>query len=382
MNVLVIPSWYPSGKDKLMGIYHKEFCEALVSKNINVNMLFIERERLNNPIKYLFMKKEYRIDENGYNTYVKRMLNVDKISFDWQLKRYVKALDQAFKKYLGKNKKPDIIHAMVSIPAGYAACIIGKKYKIPVLITEHASYFKRFFEGKNKEYGEIVLNNATFTTVSNYMAKEMNEYKKNCKVLPNVVDTEIFKKERKKIKELKLITVSALRQGKRIDDIIKSLKLLIEEHKNIKAKLTVVGDGFLEDYYKNKCHELKMDEYVDFVGRKTKEEIADLLTKHNIFVIASEKETFCIPGLEALASGIPVVATKCLGPEEYIDDSCGKLVEVGNMKELANAIYEVYQNIDKYDRKHLQSIASSYSKEEVAKQAIKIYQEMLEKDSV
>ena len=53
MNVLVIPSWYPSGKDKLMGIYHKEFCEALANKNINVNMLFIERERLNNPIKYL-----------------------------------------------------------------------------------------------------------------------------------------------------------------------------------------------------------------------------------------------------------------------------------------------------------------------------------------
>ena len=57
MNVLVIPSWYPSGKDKLMGIYHKEFCEALVSKNINVNMLFIERERLNNPIKYLFVPR-------------------------------------------------------------------------------------------------------------------------------------------------------------------------------------------------------------------------------------------------------------------------------------------------------------------------------------
>ena len=379
MNVLVIPSWYPSGKDKLMGIYHKEFCEALVSKNIKVNMLFIERERLNSPIKYLFMKKEYSIEEKGYKTYVKRMLNVDKISYKWQLKRYVKALDKAFKKYLEKNKKPDIIHAMVSIPAGYAACMIGKKYNIPVIITEHASYFKRFFEGKNKEYGKLILNYATFTTVSNYMAEYMKSNGKDCKVLPNLVDTEIFKKNRKKIKDLKLITVSALRQGKRIDDIIESLKLLIDKHKNIKAKLTVVGDGFLETYYKNRCHELQMDEYVDFVGRKTKEEISDLLIQHNIFVIASEKETFCIPGIEALASGMPVIATKSLGPEEYIDESCGKLVEVGNPKELAKAIYEVYQKLGKYDVEHLRSIASRYSKEEVANKAIKIYKEILNK---
>ena len=379
MNVLVIPSWYPSGKDKLMGIYHKEFCEALVSQNIKVNMLFIERERLNSQIKYLFMKKEYSIEEKGYKTYVKRMLNVDKISYKWQLKRYVKALDKAFKKYLEKNKKPDIIHAMVSIPAGYAACMIGKKYNIPVIITEHASYFKRFFEGKNKEYGKLILNYATFTTVSNYMAEYMKNNGIDCKVLPNLVDTEIFKKNRKKIKELKLITVSALRQGKRIDDIIESLKLLIDKHKNIKAKLTVVGDGFLETYYKNRCHELQMDEYVDFVGRKTKEEISDLLIQHNIFVIASEKETFCIPGIEALASGMPVIATKSLGPEEYIDESCGKLVEVGNPKELAKAIYEVYLKLDKYDVEHLRSIASRYSKEEVANKAIKIYKEILNK---
>ena len=54
MNILVIPSWYPNGLDQLMGIYHKEFCEALsAKKEAHVNMLFIERERLNNPLKYL-----------------------------------------------------------------------------------------------------------------------------------------------------------------------------------------------------------------------------------------------------------------------------------------------------------------------------------------
>ena len=66
MNILVIPTWYPSGKDKLMGNYHKEFCEALAeNKDIHVDMLFIERERLNNPIKYLFMPKEDIVKEKG-----------------------------------------------------------------------------------------------------------------------------------------------------------------------------------------------------------------------------------------------------------------------------------------------------------------------------
>ena len=98
MNVLIIPTWYPNGKDMLMGVYHKEFCEALVKeKNLKVNMLFIERERLNNPIKYLFMKKDYIIEENGYKTYVKRMLNVERINFDFQMRQYVKTLEKAFK---------------------------------------------------------------------------------------------------------------------------------------------------------------------------------------------------------------------------------------------------------------------------------------------
>lgn len=376
MNILVIPTWYPSGKDKLMGIYHKEFCEALAKReNIKVNMLFIERERLNNPLKYLFMPKNDVIEEKGYTTYIRRMLNVEPISFDLQLKRYVKVLDKAFKKYLKNNPKPDIIHAMVTLPAGYAACILGKKYNIPVVVTEHASYFKRFFEGKNKKYGDYVLKNATFTTVSNYMKKEMKNYTNNCEVLPNLVNTDIFLGKRKKIQDLRLVTVSALRQGKRIDDMIKAVKLLVE--KDLNPKLTIVGDGFLKDYYENKCHELGMDRYVNFIGRKNKEEIAKILLENNIFVISSEKETFCIPGIEALASGMPVVSTKCLGPEEYITDKCGKLVDVGDIKGLADAINEVYTHLEEYDVKELRKIADRYSRENVTKIAQKIYQKIL-----
>lgn len=378
MNVLVIPSWYPSGADKLMGVYHKEFCIALLKqKDINVNMLFIDRQMLSKPFKYLFMKKEEVILEQGYNVYVTKMLDLNKINFDLQMKSYVRKMEKAFKKYLKNNDKPDVIHAEVTIPAGYAATVIGKKYNIPVLVTEHASYFKNFFQGKMRKYGEYVLHNARFSTVSNYMAKEILKVKDICDVLPNTVEIEKFNKDKKTVKGLRLVVVSAFRKGKRIDDAIAAVKVIVEEMKFKDVKLTIVGEG-LDNYYQERCLALGMDEYVQFVGRKNKEEVAEILKNNNILVITSAMETFAIPGIEALAAGIPVVATKCLGPEEYIDDKCGKLIDVGDIKGMASAIMEVYQNLDKYDLKYLRKVAQNYSDNSVAKRAIKMYKELIE----
>lgn len=381
MNILVIPCWYPNGFDKLMGIYHKEYCEALSNiKDIKVNMLYIDRQRLNKPFKYLFMSKKEIIKENNYKVYLRKMLDIGKINFDFQMQKYYKVLEKAFLDYLKENPKPDIIHAQITIPSGYAACLLGKKYHIPVIITEHASYYQSFFTDKKyAKYGNFVLKNAYFTTVSNYMAKEIKKYNVEVETLPNLVNTKIFNLKHNIPNSLNIVVVSALRQGKRIDDIIEALKLIKEQEPNIKAKLTIVGDGFLLDYYQKKCQELKMTDYVSFVGRKTKPEIANIFQNQTLLVIASSIETFAIPGIEALASGLPVVSTKCLGPEEYLDDKCGKLVEVGDIKELAKSILEVYHNIHTYDINYLKSIANKYSSESVTNKALKIYQKLINK---
>ena len=379
MNVLVIPAWYPRGKDKLMGIYHKEFCQALGNiKNIKVDMLFVDRQRIKAPIKYLFMKKKEIIKEKNYNVYITKMLDLDKISRTLSTKNYVKKLEKIYLDYIKTNNKPDIIHAEEIFPSGYAACVLGKKYHIPVVVTEHATYFERFFKGEYKEYGNFVLNNAYITTVSKFMLDKIPLSNDKKSVLPNLVDTEIFKKKRNKIKGLRIVRATALREGKRIDDLFKAVKILIDN--NIKdVHITIIGDGFLEKYYKDKCHELGMDDYVDFIGRKTKEEIAEILNKNNMTVITSDMETFCIPVIEALASGMPVVSTKCLGPEEYLDEKCGKLVEFGNIEKLAQAIKEVYDNIDNYDINYLRSVADRYSSKNITDMALKIYKEILSK---
>ena len=139
MKVLVIPSWYPTGEDKLMGNYHKEFTEALNKDGIPANMLFIDRQRITKPIKYLFSKKKEVDVESNYKVYKYKMLNLASISFDIQQIFYYKKMLKAFKNYIKIEGRPDIIHAEVTIPAGYAACKIGRKFHIPVIVTEHFS---------------------------------------------------------------------------------------------------------------------------------------------------------------------------------------------------------------------------------------------------
>lgn len=382
MKVLVVPTWYPTGEDKLMGNYHKEFTEALNEFGVEANMLFIDRQRLSKPFKYFFSNKKELEQEENYRVYKYKMLNWAPISFKIQQKMYLNKLKKAYKNYVKIEGKPDIIHAHVTVPAGYAACKLGKKYNIPVIVTEHCAKLERFFEdGQFKKYGEFVLKNSQYSTVSNYMKKYMQQHTDNCIVLPNLVDTSIFNnnKKRRLEKTFRLVSVCALRDGKKIDNIFMAMSNMIKKgNKNI--HLDVVGDGFFEDYYKQQCKDLKLERYVSFLGRKTKEEISEILIKEHALIISSEIESFAIPGIEALASGIPVISTKCLGPEEYINNKCGALCEVNDIPSLVSAIEKVQKNYDKYDPKYLKSVAKKFSKEEIIPNAIKIYNKLIKQN--
>ena len=177
MKVLVVPTWYPSGEDKLMGNYHKEFTEALNENGIEANMLFIDRQRSSKPFKYLLMKKKIIEQEKNYKVYKYRILNYSFVNFEFALKKYVRKTEKALKDYISKNGKPDIIHAHVTIPAGYACAIAGKKLGIPVVVTEHCSSYENFFKDSLEKYGKYVLENTCYSTVSGYMQKEISKYK-------------------------------------------------------------------------------------------------------------------------------------------------------------------------------------------------------------
>ena len=292
---------------------------------------------------------------------------------------YYKKLEKLYKYYLKNNSKPDILHGQVTIPAGYAVTKLGKKYNIPVIITEHSSGFiENYFNDKYINYSKYVINNSTYSTVSNIMKERFKKYSNKCEIIPNLVDTDKFKIKRyKRGKTLNLVSICALRNGKGIEYIIKALNILISEKKLKNVHLNIVGDGYLMNYYKETAHELNVDKYITFHGQKTRDEIVDILSKNDILVVGSNYETFCIPGVEALASGLPIVSTKCGGIEEYLDKKCGELCEIKNPKDMADKIEYVYKNLDKYDVNYLRSVSDKFSYKNVSNIAKKIYKDLL-----
>ncbi len=379
LHVLVIPTWYPNGQDKLIGIYHKTFCKVLAEGGkAKVNMLFIDRQGIKKLPQYPFMKKTWQEDCGCYTVYARKMLSRAKISFKLQTKAYARVLEKQFKAYMKLHGKPDVLHAHVAVPAGYGAALLGKKYHIPVVVTEHA--FSPWTNPQGREFSDYVAQNTRLTCVSGFLQKLFLEKRGvQSQVLPNVVDTAVFDRPRQPIEDgvYRLVTLSALRPGKCVDDTVKALKLLREKQAIGPFEFTVIGSGPEEGFYRQTAKELEMDDCVKFVGRKAPAEAAEYLSHADALVIASDMETFGIPAIEALAAGVSVVCTRCNGPEAFLDENCAELCAVRDPEDLARAIKAMYDRRGTFDESYLRSVAARFGSEAIVSQSLTIYNELI-----
>lgn len=378
LHVLVIPTWYPNGADKLMGQYHKDFCNALsLDGRMKANMLFVYRQGLSLAGKYITMKKDFVDNYENIKIYGRKMLDVCRINPDIQMKLYTKALFKAYKIYEKEHGKPDVIHAQVAVPAGYACCKLGEKIGVPVIMTEHATYFERFFHSWEEKYNDYVMKNSLITCVGDFMLDTYKEKGVKAYILPNIVDCKKFDIPHNEATNARfnVVSVGAMRKVKRYDNTMDAIKNLKDEIPYI--HYTIVGDGESEEYFKEHCEKIGMKDYVTFVGRKNHSEIAEIFKDIDTLVVASDIETFGIPAVEALAAGLPVVSTKNFGTEMFLNSETGYLCKVNDVKDLTDAIREMYITKDIFKTERLKEIANSFDGAKVADMAYNYYKQII-----
>jgi glycosyltransferase involved in cell wall biosynthesis len=384
MKVLIIPSWYPTEDNPISGIFFKEQAEAL-NEYIDVAVLNLNRMTLRNP-KNIFIKKrkdlKYRND----------LLTLNKDYIDWfpkisflKTKIYKHQLLKSYNRIIKEFGKPDIIHAHVSYPAGYGAMLLSEELEIPFIVTEHATFFSEILMGRHKKFTKKVLDKAeSYVAVSSPLKNKIIEAgRSNCEVIPNFIDFEKFSKSNEpeimnNDDKFNLINVSLMTEKKGIIFLLKSLKQLVENFNYKNIHLNLVGDGPKKNEYKKIAKKLNIMDFCTFYGMVENDKVANLMNKSKALVISSKKETFGVVGIEAMAAGLPVVATICGGPEDYVTSETGLLVERENVNDLSKGIKNLIDNYQSYDSEVIKKyIKDNFSKEAVTKEYIKLYQKII-----
>jgi N-acetyl-alpha-D-glucosaminyl L-malate synthase BshA len=247
-----------------------------------------------------------------------------------------------------KYEKLDLLHVHYAIPHASAAYMAKQILKeqgisIPVVTTLHGTDIT--LVGKDPSFEPVVtfsINRSDgVTAVSEDLKKETYasfDIKRDIEVIPNFIDLERFKRQKKEHFKLAicpngeklLVHTSNFRKVKRVEDVI---RVFYEVRKEIPAKLLLVGDGPERDRMERLCRELGTSEDVRFLGKL--EAVEEVLSVADLFLMPSEKESFGLAALEAMACEVPILSSNVGGiPELNVDGVTGFACEVGDIQDM------------------------------------------------
>jgi len=246
------------------------------------------------------------------------------------------------------NEKLDLLHVHYAIPHASAAYMAKQILKtqgivMPVVTTLHGTDIT--LVGKDASYEPVVtfsINQSDgVTAVSEDLKRETFEHFKitnEIEVIPNFIDLAKFKKQKKDHfkraicpeGEMLVVHTSNFRKVKRIGDVI---KVFYNIQKEIPAKLLMIGDGPERVGAEQQCRDLGICDNIRFLGKL--EAVEEVLSVADLFLMPSEKESFGLAALEAMACEVPVISSNTGGiPELNIQGVTGFMSNVGDTEDM------------------------------------------------
>lgn len=376
MYILFITRGYPTNKYKTNGIFEFDQAKALVKQGCKVIYVAVDLRSIRRWRNWGIEKRNI----DGVEVYVIN-IPLGRIPRNILRKFSFLGLKILYKKIILEHGIPDIIHAHFTGSA-YSASKLKDITDIPLVVTEHSSKINKDNIGKNlyKIASKTYEKADTLIAVSPSLAEMINKhFNINPIYIPNIVDLEIFRYENKKRDcNFNFISTGNLIDTKRMDLTIEAFYKAFKN--NPRVTLTIFGQGPKRKMLEKLINKYNLGSQTKLMGLCSRERIAEQLKKSDCFVLASQSETFGVAYIEALAMGVPVIATKCGGPEEFVNDSNGLMIDIDSKEQLVEAMKYMYNNIDRYERKNIaMEIVEKFSPEAVANKIIGIYDEILGK---
>lgn len=292
-----------------------------------------------------------------------------------------------------KNEGLDLLHVHYAIPHASAAYMAREILRmesldVPFITTLHGTDIT--IVGKDASLEPVVtfsINQSNgITAVSADLKKDTYAHfkvDKEIKVIPNFIDLERFKKLKKDHfkkaicpnDEKLIVHTSNFRKVKRVDDVVLAFAKIRE---TVPSKLLLIGDGPERSRIEALCKDLCAINDVRFLGKI--EAVEEVLSVADLFLMPSEKESFGLAALEAMACEVPVISTNVGGlPELNLDGVTGFITDVGDVETMAEKALIVLDkdNLDKFKKGALDR-AKEFDLSKILPQYEQFYEEVLE----
>ncbi|MDA8630087.1 N-acetyl-alpha-D-glucosaminyl L-malate synthase BshA [Flavobacteriaceae bacterium] len=338
--------------------------------------LGIELSKKGHEVHFITYSQPVRLDALSSNLHYHEVNVPDYPLFKYE--PYELALSSKLFDVISKHKI-DVLHVHYAIPHAYAAYMAKKilkenGYNIPIITTLHGTDIT--LVGNNPFYKPAVtfsINKSDIVTcVSKSLMEDTREFfgiKREIKVIPNFIDIDKYAKKHNLCQgnllaqddEKIIVHVSNFRPLKRIIDVIKIFEKI---NQKINSKLIMVGDGPDKKKAKEFLRKNNLKNKVIFLGKTN--EVDEILCSSDLFLLPSEKESFGLAALEAMALKVPVISTNTGGLKDLnINGNSGYTSDIGDIDSMAeNAIKilsdtslekkyrnQAFENAKKYDIK-------------------------------
>lgn len=287
------------------------------------------------------------------------------------------------------REKLDVIHVHYAMPHAISAILARDiaEHPVKVVTTLHGTDISvlSFDPTFKKMIKHGIEQSDVVTAVSHSLAKQTRNSlgtDKHISVIHNFVNENVYyKKDHSLLKkqydiakdEKVIIHISNFRKVKRISDIIKTFDLVQQK---IDVKLLLVGDGPESSAIYEQVKSLQLENKVLFLGKQKK--ISDLLSIADLKLLLSDKESFGLVLLEAMACGVPCIGTNIGGiPEVIKHDETGYLVELGNVRktsEYAIKLLTDERHHKQFSEAGLKHVKQNFNSNNIVDQYISCYE--------
>lgn len=381
MYILLVSRGIPSTKDPQWGCFEFDQAQALKSLGHKVVILSVD-ERIRFYRRKLGITHSVIDGIECYNLRFipKKISNLFGYSISSKISRA--QYDSLFNHIISKEGLPDIIYSHY-LKISYNAVSLKNKYHLPLVAIEHWSEI-------NNEIlipEALKIGNSTYHHVDQLICvseslKQMvkKHFYQDSIVVHNMIAKSFCNSNFDSItnKKIKFVATGSLIHRKGFDLLPKAFSML--NLPNEQWELTIIGEGKEYENLIQQIHSISLQNNIHLVGIKTKEQIAEILKNSSIFLLPSRNENFSVAVLEALACGLPVIASICGGIRECINEKNGLLFPVDDVEKLSQSILYAAQHIDKYDRKAIaEDCQARFAPEVIAKQLTQIFEDTIKK---